>query len=309
MSPDSLWPADGLPDLSEPPVTAVDFAGAEVSMLRLDAVHPLVSGNKLYKLLGHLQAFRRSGRSRLLSFGGAYSNHLHALTALARQLSIPVVLMVRGYEQTPRSPTLEDCESWGGRLIFCDRQSYNRRYDPHWQQQLAEEHDAWVIPEGGAGAEGEVGCQLLAPLVKSYDEVWLATGSGTTALGLARALAARQWSGSLVGVNAVADQGELTRRWSAEMPANFSWRLIDDAHGGAFARITPELRQLIAEWDRRGIPLEPVYTAKMMLAFQRELAGAGLEGKRIMLIHTGGLQGRRGYDLDDVVASGAGDQF
>ena len=309
MSREFLWPVNHLPDLSEPPVTPVIVGDTAATMLRLDAIHPLLSGNKLYKLLGHLQAFRRSGRSRLLSFGGSYSNHLHALAALAHHLRIPVVLMVRGYEQAPRTPTLEDCESWGARLVFCDKQRYRGRYDPGWQQQLAEEHDAWVVPEGGAGDEGEVGCQLLAPVVENYDEVWLACGSGTTALGLAKALADRRWSGLLVGVNAVADQGELARRWVTDMPEKFRWRLIDDAHAGAFARMTPELKQLIAHWDQQNVPLDPVYTAKMMFAFQREAENVHMQQKRIVLIHSGGLQGRRGYHLDELAGFQSADQF
>lgn len=268
--------------------------GVPADMLHLEQIHPLLSGNKAFKLKGHLQRFADSGRRCLLSFGGPYSNHLHALAACGHLTGIPVVLVVRGYASVPLTPTLQDCSGWGAQLVFVDKHQYARRYDAGWQAQLACEFDALVIPEGGSGADGEWGCRDLAPLCAEYDEVWLAVGSGATAKGIAAGLAAGKNRCRLVGVNAVADQGERLREWQQSMPAGVDWRLLDNAHCGGFARTDEALLQLIRRWDNNGLLLDPVYTGKMMLAFERALAGGELTDRRVLLLHSGGLQGRRG---------------
>lgn len=269
----------------------------QVDCLRLDKIHPFLSGNKPLKLLGWYKHFQQSNYQMLLSFGGAHSNHLHALAYLGKCLNIPVVLVVRAYEQQPLTATLQDCKDWGAQLVFADKKTYAQRYDALYQQQLAQQFNALVIGEGGeataeCGALGEVGCKSLAMIAQHYDEVWLAIGSGTTALGLAKGLAELQALTKIVGVNAVADQGERLRHWQQHMPATVSWRLIDDAHLGGFAKTNDELMQLVQRYQP-DLPLEPVYSAKMFLAFEQQLAASKV--KKTLLIHGGGLQGRRGY--------------
>ena len=274
--------------------------GVACDVLRLDQLHPQLSGNKLFKLIGYLQDFaEQQGAETLLSFGGPYSNHLHALAAAGHLCGIPVIAVVRGYEHLPLTPTLQDCQDLGARLIFADKKTYARRYDPVWQQQLADEHQALVIPEGGGGEPGERGCALLAPVCAGYDEIWLALGTGTTALGIARGLAGLSggYSGQLVGVHAVADQGALQQSWQRQMPAGVRWRIIDDAHGGGFGKTSSELIELIRRWDARNLPLDPVYTGKLMWALEREISAADQAGTAVprrLVIHSGGLQGRRG---------------
>ncbi|MAY14561.1 MAG: hypothetical protein CMI06_04400 [Oceanospirillaceae bacterium] len=277
------------------PVPGLPSRG-HVDILRLDRLHPHISGNKAFKLAGFLPRFRASGRRALLSFGGPYSNHLHALAALGQALNIPVIALVRGYAHLPLTATLQDCQSWGTELVFADKKTYGRRYDPQWQQELAQHYDAFVIPEGGSGDAGEQECRQLASLCEGYDQVWLAVGSGTTARGLAKGLQEQRIDCELVGVNAVADQGERLRAWQQAMPADVRWRLLDDAHLGAFGRTSPELLALIERYDRQHLPLDPVYTAKLLLAFEQALMTESAHA-RILLIHSGGLQGRRGYSL------------
>ena len=261
-----------------------------VDVLRLDQLHPLISGNKAFKLSGWLERFESGGYQRLLSFGGPWSNHLRALSGLAQSLGLPVTAIVRGYEHLPLTPTLEDCRDRGMQLVFASKKDYARRDDPDWQQALAEEYQALVIPEGGQGRAGEKGLAALAPLTEDYDEVWLAAGTGTTARGLAMHLRPGQ---TLVAVNAVADQGALRRRWQLlDWPCQ--WRLLDDYHGGGFGRCGPGLLQLIEHCDGEGLPLDPVYTAKLLAALHGEQQAGRLTHARRLLIHTGGLQGRRG---------------
>jgi len=276
-------------------VAQYDASMSGIDVLRLDQIDPIASGNKLFKLEGFLRRYAEGGYRALLSFGGPYSNHLHALSAVCQDCGIPVILMVRGYEHLPLTPTLADCRDFGAQIHFADKKTYARRYDTLWQQALAEQYQALVIPEGGQGADGEIGCARIASLCYGYDEVWMASGSGTTALGIARTLAAAEkpFNGELVAVNAVADQGERRLQWQEQMPANVRWRLLNDAHCGGFARTSAELLALIAHWDACGLPLDPVYTAKVMLALQRDRSA----GKRVLMIHSGGLQGRRGVPV------------
>ncbi|MCD8523742.1 MAG: pyridoxal-phosphate dependent enzyme [Saccharospirillaceae bacterium] len=291
------WPE--LTGLIEP--VSVVMAKANVDMLRLDRLHPHISGNKAFKLAGFLPYFRASSKRALLSFGGPYSNHLHALAALGQALDIPVIAVVRGYAHLPLTATLQDCQAWGAELIFADKKTYARRYDRQWQQELAQHYDAFVIPEGGAGEAGEQECRRLATLCNDYDQIWLAVGTGTTAVGVAQGLQALSIDCELIGVNAVADQGERLRLWQQVMPAGVRWRLLDNAHLGGFGRVSAELLALIQRYDRQHLPLDPVYTAKMMLAFEQALSAESQATEsrtaRILLVHSGGLQGRRGYSL------------
>lgn len=274
--------------------------GADV--LRLDQIDPQISGNKVFKLSGHLQQAEQQGTRALLSFGGPYSNHLHALAALGQRFSIATIGVVRGYEHLPLTPTLEDCQAMGMALVFADKKTYSRRYQVEYQQQLATEYKAYVIGEGGQGADGESGCGQLADYCQRseglpYDEVWLAVGTGTTALGLAKALHQQGSPSRVVGVNAVADQGECLQRWQQEMPSA-NWQLFDQYHHGGFGKCPEVLRALIQRYDQQGAPLDPVYTAKLFWAYEQQWSlDSSLAEKRVLLVHSGGLQGRRGFRL------------
>jgi 1-aminocyclopropane-1-carboxylate deaminase len=289
-----------------------------IDVLRLDQLDPQLSGNKAFKLFGHVQQAERQGMTRLLSFGGPFSNHLHALAALGARCGMETIGVVRGYVDLPLTPTLQDCRDLGMTLIFADKKTYARRYDPEYRQQLAAEHGAFVIGEGGSGGEdtegngsgedegayGQVGCRWLVDGCRGYDQVWLALGTGTTALGLARALAGTRQTPSqtarlpmIVGVIVVADQGQRRRDWQRWMP-NSRWRLLDDYHYGGFGKCPAELMQLIARYDALGLPLDPVYTAKLVSAFEHQYPlDPALSEQRVLLVHSGGLQGRRGYGL------------
>jgi 1-aminocyclopropane-1-carboxylate deaminase len=269
-------------------------------VLRLDKLDAVVSGNKIFKLMGHLQAWQASGCSRLLSFGGAYSNHLHALAAVCAQANVALTLMVRGFADLPLTPTLADCQRWGAQLQFCNRQQYALRYDEAYRQHLAQQWDAWVIPEGGGGVEGRQGCALLAERASGYDEVWLALGTGTTALGMAAGLAVET---KLVGVNCVADQGEQQKRWQRALGFNKRWQVLDEYHGGGFGRCPDAVKQVIQHYDALELPLDPVYTAKVIWALEQEQAANRLTNVRRLIIHTGGLQGRRSMGLSPVPAA------
>lgn len=267
-------------------------------VLRLDAIHPVLSGNKLYKLYGYLQALADQKEVRagdepgaLVTPGGAHSNHLHAVAAAGKWLGLQTVGLVRAYEAQPMTPTLRDCRHWGMQLEFLDRKEYGLRYDEEWQTAQARKYQAWWVGEGGSGFNSRLGIELLAPLCEGYDEVWLAVGSGTTALALGSCLPD---STRLVGTNVVADHGERQRHWQQHMP-HMPWTLLETEHMGRFAALDDQGKALIQEFDQLGLPLDPVYGVRLVRQFLEH--GPISAGSKCLLIHGGGLQGRRGYGL------------
>jgi 1-aminocyclopropane-1-carboxylate deaminase len=175
-------------------------------------------------------------------------------------------------------------------LIFIDKKTYLQRYDPTWCEQQAELHDSYWVPEGGNNELGRKGCAEIAEQCAGYDEVWTSIGSGCTFTGIAQALAPAV---SLKGVMAIKGGEELAASLLTELGEQCT---IDcDSHLGGFGRCSEDLIDLIKYYDSHDLPLDPVYTAKLVMAFERSwLAGELDENKRYLLIHSGGLQGRRG---------------
>ena len=263
---------------------------AAVDVLRLDQIHPLVSGNKWYKLKYNLEAANELGYRRLLSCGGPHSNHLHALACAGKVLGFKTTAFVRGYSHLPLTETLLDCRQMGMELIFIDKKTYLKRYEPLWCQQQAEEYQSYWIPEGGNNDLGKKGCAEIAEQCVGYDEVWMSIGSGCTFTGIAQILAPTI---GLRGVMAIKGGEPLAASLLADLNSKFS---IDcDSHLGGFGRCPEDLVSLIKRYDASNLPLDPVYTGKLMMAFESYWKAGKLDrNKRYLLIHSGGLQGRRG---------------
>lgn len=264
----------------------------QADILRTDLLHPVLSGNKALKLAGWWQRYRCGQYKKIITFGGTHSNHLHATAAFAHALEIPLLCLVRGYAEAQLTKTLHDCMSWGAQLEFLDRRAYAARYDEAYLQQLAEQHQALVIPEGGAGAEGMLGCVSLAQFAQHYDQFWLAAGSATTARAVEQGLQQLQANTELVIVNVVADQGALAHGWPVCEGRAGRVRVVDGSLGG-FAKQTPELAALMQRYDQLDLPLEPIYTAKLMHALEQYRAGQAVKQQcKTLILHSGGLQGR-----------------
>ncbi len=275
-----------------------------VDILRLDQIHPLVSGNKWYKLKYNLEAASKLGHKRLLSCGGPHSNHLHALASAGNVLGFTTTAFVRGYSHLPLTETLLECERMGMTLIFVDKKTYLNRYDSSWCQQQAKDLNSYWIPEGGNNGLGIKGCAEIAEQCSGYDEVWMSIGSGCTFTGIARAFADDQNKNiqlnnkhlkpiHLKGIMAIKGGEVLAASLLSELGDECT---IDcDSHLGGFGRCPEELIQLIRRYDAESLPLDPVYTGKLVMAFEQYLHAGKLDlNKRYLLIHSGGLQGRRG---------------
>ena len=274
-------------------------AGVEVAVLRLDLIDPLISGNKWFKLLGHLRAAHASGAPGVISLGGAHSNHLHALAAAGKRFGFATVGLLRGHAHD--TPTVSDLQALGMHLHWLGYAGYRQRHHPDFWQPWCDMHPGWhCVPEGGAGPLGTQGCQQIFEQARAqlsalgwsnYDAWWLAVGTGTTLVGLARAEA-----GAHLVYGAMAVPAGHGVELEASVLAPAAYRLYDASRGG-FAKVDPALLAFIeASEAESGVPLEPLYTGKALFALhERVQAGAFAAGTRLIFVHTGGLQGRRGF--------------
>ncbi|MFD9339417.1 1-aminocyclopropane-1-carboxylate deaminase/D-cysteine desulfhydrase [Streptomyces sp. NPDC060028] len=266
------------PRPASPLVEVVDgrFAvhGVRLLLKRDDLVHPELPGNKWRKLAPNLRAAVDGGRPALLTFGGAYSNHLRATAAAGRLLGLPTVGVVRGEELAgrPLNDSLARCAADGMRLHFVSRQDYRRKAEPEVLARLLREAgaaEAYVIPEGGSNALALRGCRELGRELRGMgDVVAVACGTGGTLAGLAAGLAPGQRA---LGVPVLAG-GFLGAEIRSLQAAAFGgpagdWTLAEGfAHGG-YARVPAELDDFAADFEsRHGLPVERIYVAKLLWA-------------------------------------------
>ncbi len=275
-----------------------------VTLLRLDTGGGLAPGNKQFKLKGNLLEARRLGIDRLLSFGGAWSNHLHALAALGAEQGFATVGIVRGDENIADSAMLADARRWGMQIIRVSRTQYRRRGEGEYLAELHRQYGpCLIVPEGGANIEGARGCAAIAGIVMAQAHcarhMLVSVGTGTTLAGLTAGLDS---SYRVTGVSALKGATDLEGRveqlvatMAADSPAH--WQILHDEHCGGFARVSAGLRDFMLAFESvQGVPLEPVYTGKMLYAIYRRLqTGEWSAAEPLLAIHTGGLQGRRGY--------------
>ncbi|MCC2618305.1 pyridoxal-phosphate dependent enzyme [Aestuariibacter halophilus] len=278
-----------------------DWDGAERVRLyvkRDDLIHPIISGNKWRKLWPVLAHAQRHNIRHIVSFGGAHSNHLHALAFACHRLGITLTAAVRGYENAPVTPTLEDLARWGAQVQFYDKVKYRYQQQPEGLADLQRHYpNALFLAQGGATTDGLEG---LAPLWEEFDTppdvLLLPIGSGMTLAGL---LASRQQRHTrLIGVAALQGQDYLESLVndlynSANQSAH--WHIDHRFHCGGFAKSAPALRQLCEQLNRdTGIPVEPVYSGKVVLALKTLLVERAFAPQAsVVWLHTGGLQGAR----------------
>ncbi|USW93129.1 pyridoxal-phosphate dependent enzyme [Pseudomonas proteolytica] len=293
-----MGPFDWLPHAPLEPLQLDWLNGVEVAVLRLDRIDPLISGNKWFKLTGHLAQARQAGATGIISLGGAYSNHLHALAAAGKRFDFPTVGLLRGHPQD--TPTVLDLKAFGMQLHWLGYGGYRARHEPDfwlpWRERYPHLHP---VPEGGGGMTGALGCGVLVEQVRmqlhtlgwaDYDAWWLAAGTGTTLAGLVLEEAGAH---PVYGAMAVPDDHGVAQNVRAIVQGGYE--LLDASRGG-FAKADPQLLAFIdTTGQASGLPLEPLYTGKALLALKQQIeAEFFAPGTRLVFVHTGGLQGRRG---------------
>lgn len=294
-----MGPLDWLPHAPLETMQLDWLNGVELAVLRLDRIDPLISGNKWFKLTEHLAQAQQVDAGGIISLGGAYSNHLHALAAAGKRFGFATVGLLRGHPQD--TPTVHDLKAFGMHLHWLGYGGYRARHEPGFWLPWREQYPAFYpVPEGGGGMAGARGCGVLVEQVRGqlntvgwadYDAWWLAAGTGTTLAGLALAEAGAH---SVYGAMAVPDDHGVAQNVSALVQGGYE--LLDASRGG-FAKVDPLLLEFIDTTEQAcGIPLEPIYTGKALLALKQQIeAGRFAPGTRLIFVHTGGLQGRRGF--------------
>jgi 1-aminocyclopropane-1-carboxylate deaminase/D-cysteine desulfhydrase-like pyridoxal-dependent ACC family enzyme len=283
---------------------AADRAGVGLYLKRDDLIHPQISGNKWRKLKYNLLEAHRRGHRTLLTFGGAYSNHLYAVAAAGREFGFHTVGMVRGEETLPLNPTLAFAWSCGMTVAYVPREQYRHKTDAGWLESLRERYgDFYLLPEGGSNALAVRG---VAELVGEIDLPWTylccPCGTGGTLAGLVAGAAGR---GKVVGFSALRGGGFLRQEVGQLLGAyedltaqpvttHANWGVQTDYHFGGYARVQPVLLDFIRRFEgENGIAIEQVYTAKMLYGIEDQLNGGYFtRGTAVVALHTGGLQGR-----------------
>lgn len=281
----------------ELPLPGLDEKGVTLFIKREDLLFPECSGNKFRKLNYNLQAVRQAGMGRILTFGGAYSNHIHAAAAAGRRAGLETVGIIRGEElaRQPLNPTLEDAREAGMTLHFVSREEYRKRKDPEvldrYQQRFGPAH---ILPEGGSNELAVKGCEeILGPEDRYFDLICCSVGTGGTLAGLARSATPGQRVRGYAALGA-ADLDAAVMQWCARD----NWEITTRHHLGGFAVVSKGLIEFINRvYKETGIPLDPVYTGKMILGIVEDVAEGRIPpGSRVLAIHTGGLQGIRGMN-------------
>lgn len=268
---------------------------------RDDLIHPLISGNKFRKLqfLKDLQG--KEMLKGILSFGGAFSNHLHALAFYCFSEKIPLTVVVRSRGDHPENPVLKDLCRWGAEIRFVTPTEYRRKDDPQQMQRWRVEWPGYLIlPEGGSdpralegvgGMMREIGEADLDP-----DYFFVPVGTGATLAGMVRN---RRGKGVIVGISALKTSGgyaAVKKKWRLKEESD--WLVADQWHWGGYGKVPEDLRRFLKEFEiRHEILLDPLYNGKAMYALFQYLRYELIPpGAVIVFIHTGGLQGWRGIE-------------
>ena len=273
------------------PIHKVLFRGNSLFVKRDDLIDPFVSGNKWRKLKYILQDAAKQNKKHLVTFGGAYSNHLLATAAASAQHNFKSTAFVRGEEVN--NPMLTLCKLFGMQLHFIDRESY-RDKSKWFEKHYANDNDAYFVNEGGASKEAVIGCaEIIEELKGEFDHIFCAAGTGTTAAGLLKGINELQLQ-TILHVIPVLKGGHFIKEEIATYESNLSkLQLHFDYHFGGYAKTTAELITFIQNFtSSTGILLDPIYTSKTCYAIF-DLIDKGIINKdaKILMLHTGGIFG------------------
>ena len=277
------------------PVTNKEISarGVQLDVKRDDLIHPIISGNKWRKLKYLLLEIESSGLTKVAAMGGAYSNFLHALSYVCCLLGWHCQLYIRGYVEQPKTPTLKDCIRWGAEVTFVDRIRFKKLRDCN----PALNDDVYWIREGGQHESAIKGiAEIFTEINQSYDQVFIASATGTSVAGLAIGAAKYQPNSKVTGVSVLKNtEQQVLEVKNMLVSEQTNWKVLPGYEFGGFAKVTQELVEFTQEFNqKRPIQIEPIYTGKSFYAVL-DMINKGLfnQEERILVIHCGGLQGTR----------------
>lgn len=269
----------------------VDHAGVRLIIKREDQNHPLASGNKWWKLKYNLEEAAARGATTLLTYGGAFSNHIVATAAAAQELGMKSIGIIRGEERLPLNPVLAFARARGMQFRYIPRSAYRTKsVDDTY---LKEFGNYYLIPEGGSNTLAIKGVKEFAQaLDMHYDYLCCAVGTGGTIAGLIEGVPADK---KILGFPVLKGAEFLTdeiKKLSGNSNEQSNWRLMFDYHFGGYAKYTAQLNSFLREFNSsHNLPLEKIYTGKMMAGIYDLMRKGFFErGSTILVVHTGGLQ-------------------
>ena len=295
---------------TKPSIQDIDFSafskyGVKLKILRLDYIHKDLGGNKWFKLKRNIEKFKKINNPTVLSFGGAYSNHLRALSAAGKIFSFKTIGLIRGEIPRPLNPVLSFSECNGMTLHGISRGDYRLKNTIEFQQDLRKRFGkVFILPEGGSNQDALLGCMEISKYIKNKTEnrlryISMACGTGVTLAGIA--LGARSFHNTkILGVSVLKAPGYLTKEVKSYIEGyklNFCnrepnpWNILDDYHCGGYAKTNSGLidfcKNFIRETD---VPIEPIYTGKLLFGLAKHVElGLISSGDEILAIHTGGV--------------------
>lgn len=288
-----------LPIIINEPIDDCGFNDFHLSLKPEYLLHPIISGNKFRKLKYNLLEAKRSDRKTLLTFGGAYSNHIAAVAAAGKTFGFSTIGIIRGEELVDKidsNPTLKFAKECGMKFKFISREDYRHQSTSSFIDQLKGGFgDFYLIPEGGTNDLAVKGCEeILTDADSEFDFICCSVGTGGTISGLINSSLPHQ---KILGFPAL--KGGFLQEEIAKFATKNNWELINDYHFGGYAKINQELISFINRFKSKyGIPLDPIYTGKMLFGiFDLMAKGYFPAGSKILAIHTGGLQGIEGMNL------------
>lgn len=263
-----------------------------LDVLRLDLIHPEVSGNKWFKLKYNIQAALDQHAESILSFGGAYSNHLHALAFAGKLFGIKTIGIIRG--EDVMNATLTDCIDWGMELHFISRSEYRTKHEDEFIEMIQRKFpSSLVVPEGGNNESGRKGCEEIMQGInlEKYSHLCCAVGTGATFTGI---IASSSKTNHVLGFSAIKNglylEDEIRKHTTKE-----NWTMLHSYHFGGFAKRNNELIFFVQQFKaKHHLELDYVYTGKMMFGLYDLIQKKSIpSGSTILFIHSGGLQGNR----------------
>uniref|UniRef100_UPI00300A589A 1-aminocyclopropane-1-carboxylate deaminase/D-cysteine desulfhydrase n=1 Tax=Acinetobacter ursingii TaxID=108980 RepID=UPI00300A589A len=275
--------------------TLMDQPDIHLDLKRLDLIHPHISGNKFYKLKYNLQHAKQLGQDTLITFGGAFSNHIAATAYAAHYFGFNSIGIIRGEELADQclNHTLATASQFGMQLEFINRQDYRNKEQPDFLAELQSRFpNAYIIPEGGTNSLAIQGCKeiLSEQDRQNYDVICCAVGTGGTITGL---IESSHFNQNILGFSAL--KGDFLTSDVTHLTAKKNWKIIDEYCCGGYAKTSAQLIEFIQFFEKQyQIPLEPIYTGKMLFGIFDLIEKAYFPPHtRILAIHSGGLQGRQ----------------
>ncbi len=299
MHPPSIIPLQAIHDKT------TDKYGIHLFILRTDLNHALISGNKWFKLKYNLQEAKQQNINTLLTFGGAFSNHIAATAAAGKEYGFKTIGIIRGEALEELNPTLQLARECGMQVHYVSRTLYRDKENLYeYVKQTFANESYYLIPEGGSNSFGVKGCkEIIQHITTDFDYICCACGTGATMAGITLSLKNKQHALGFQVLKATDYIKNEVAQWLEKenllgIKSVTNWSINEDYHFGGYAKTTVELKNFIKQFEKdNDVPLDYIYTGKMMAGIYDLIQkGYFQKGETIVAVHTGGLQGNKGFE-------------